>query len=182
MNKILERSGPVAFFKRGLKYLHFKSGFVLVLIFFIFGGIMSSSFALEPAVTERMHPRVGVGVIVQKDGKVLLGPRKGSHGSSKWAPPGGHLEFGESVEECARRELLEETGLNAISCTLGPWVENVMENGRKHYITVYVIVDQFEGEPLLLEPDKCEVWQWVAWDQLPSPLFDSLASFIEHRK
>jgi 8-oxo-dGTP diphosphatase len=125
------------------------------------------------------HPRVGVGIIVEKEGKLLLGLRKGSHGASTWSPPGGHLEFAEGVEECAKRELLEETGLRATSCTLGPWVENVMENGKKHYITLYVRVDQFEGEVQLLEPDKCEEWHWFLWNELPTPLFAPMDSFFQ---
>jgi 8-oxo-dGTP diphosphatase len=131
---------------------------------------------------ERMHPRIGVGVLVEKEDKILLGLRKGSHGASTWALPGGHLEFGESVEECAQRELLEETGLKAISCTLGPWVENVMENGKKHYITLLVTVDQFRGEVELREPDKCSGWEWFSWNALPEPLFAPLASFIQLRR
>lgn len=58
------------------------------------------------------RPKVGVGVIVLKEKKLLLGQRKGSHSQGEWAPPGGHLEFGEEVAACAKRELLEETGLN----------------------------------------------------------------------
>ena len=54
--------------------------------------------------------RVGVGVIIVRDGNVLLGERAGSHGAGTWALPGGHLEFGETVADCARREVLEETG------------------------------------------------------------------------
>ena len=142
-------------------------------------GMMSSSLASESSLNKQTLPRVGVGVLVEQEGKILLGQRKGSHGASTWAPPGGHLEFGEGVEECAKRELLEETGLKAISCSLGPWVENIMENGKKHYITVFVMVHQFEGELQLLEPDKCEGWQWFSWDELPKPLFASLTSLIE---
>ncbi len=52
-------------------------------------------------------PQVGVGVLILRDGKVLLGRRKGSHGAGCWSAPGGHLEFGEAVEDCALREALE---------------------------------------------------------------------------
>ena len=142
----------------------------------LLGGTMASTSTMKTSLT---HPRVGVGVLLQKEGKILLGLRKGSHGAQTWAPAGGHLEFGETVEECARRELLEETGVTAISCRLGPWVENVLDNGTKHYITLFVIVDQYEGELQLLEPDKCECWQWFRWDALPSPLFAPLSSYIK---
>jgi len=58
-----------------------------------------------------MKPSVGVGVIVVRAESLLLGKRKNSHGEGEWSFAGGHLEFGETVEECARRELEEETGL-----------------------------------------------------------------------
>lgn len=122
-------------------------------------------------------PLIGVGVIVVKDGKVLLGKRKGAHGVGDWAFAGGHLELKESVEACAKRELEEETGLKALSLRLGPWTENVMEND-KHYITLFVFVDHFVGEPKLLEPHKCEGWEWFAWDELPAPLFLPIQSLI----
>ncbi len=131
-------------------------------------------------VREKAIPRIGIGVFVEKEGKVLLGKRKNTHGALMWAPPGGHLEFGESVEECAKRELLEETGLEALSCALGPWVENVMDDGKKHYISIFIFVDQFKGEPQLLEPEKCEGWHWFAWEELPQPLIESVASFIQN--
>lgn len=129
--------------------------------------------------SEMKNPRVGVGVIVEKEGKLLLGQRKGAHESLTWAPPGGHLEFGETVEACAMRELLEETGLKVISCRLGPWVENIMDNANKHYLTVFVYVDRFEGDLQLLEPTKCAGWNWFSWNDLPSPLFPSVISLVE---
>ena len=97
----------------------------------------------------KMKPLVGIGVYVFKDGKVLLGKRKGTLGSGTWACPGGHLEFGESVEDCAMRELAEETGLKALSVQTGLWSNDVID-GNKHYITLAAIVDQFEGEVQLL--------------------------------
>jgi len=57
------------------------------------------------------RPAVGVAVIVMKNGKLLLGKRLNSQGSGTWAFPGGHLELKESIENCAKREVFEETGL-----------------------------------------------------------------------
>ncbi len=129
-------------------------------------------------VLEQQRPRIGVGVAVIKDGKMLLGKRKGAHGAGEWSSPGGHLEFGETVEECAERELLEETGLKALSLQLGPWVNDIIDND-KHYVTLFVFVDQFEGEPQLMEPHKCEGWEWFEWHALPSPLFAPVKSMLK---
>lgn len=126
----------------------------------------------------KRKPQIGVGVVVVKQGKVLLGKRKGSHGEGEWSFAGGHLEFGESVEGCASRELAEEAGLQAISLQLGPWTEDVMEID-KHYITIFAFVHTFEGEPKLLEPHKCEGWEWFDWNSLPSPLFMPIRSLIK---
>ena len=60
---------------------------------------------------EKDRPKIGVAVIVKKKDKVLLGKRISLHGKGSWGFPGGHLEFCESIEECAKRETKEETGL-----------------------------------------------------------------------
>lgn len=125
------------------------------------------------------RPKVGVGVGVIKDNKVLLGRRKGAHGSGDWSFPGGHLEFGETPEQCACRELLEETGLEAIQLVPGPWT-NDMIDGDKHYLTVFVFVTEFRGLAQVLEPHKCESWEWFEWENLPQPLFAPLQTLLNN--
>lgn len=58
-------------------------------------------------MNEQQRPKTGVGVMILKNGKVLLGKRKGSHGEGEFAFPGGHLEYMEGFADCARREVLE---------------------------------------------------------------------------
>ncbi|MFA9441543.1 NUDIX hydrolase [Uliginosibacterium sp. sgz301328] len=119
-------------------------------------------------------PLVGVGVVVIRDGLVLLGLRKGSHGSGTWALPGGHLEYGESLEQCAEREVLEETGLEIQNLSHGAFSNDLFEG--KHYVTLIVVAHSQAGEPRVLEPEKCSRWQWFRWSELPEPLFQPLAS------
>jgi 8-oxo-dGTP diphosphatase len=117
------------------------------------------------------RPKVGVGVLVLKDKKILMGLRKSKHGLGTWCPPGGHLEGGESWEECAIRETKEETGIEIQNIRLGYVTNDIHENEGKHYITLIMLSDWKSGNPQILEPDKCEKWEWVEWDNLPSPLF-----------
>ena len=78
--------------------------------------------------------RVGVGCFVistQHPDCILFGERKGSHGAGKLALPGGHLEMGETWEQCAQREVQEETNLE-------------VEDIRFVYVTVrFVLVFMF---------------------------------------
>lgn len=124
-------------------------------------------------------PRVGVGVIVVRKKLVLLGKRRGSHGAGTWALPGGHLEFGESVEDCARREAAEETGLGLKLIRPGPYTNDLMPSEGKHYLTVYVQASAEAGEPQLLEPEKCEAWAWFRWSELPENLFLPLKNLLK---
>ncbi|MBB1626605.1 NUDIX hydrolase [Achromobacter sp. UMC71] len=118
------------------------------------------------------QPQVGVGVLIIRDGRILLGKRAGSHGAGTWALAGGHLEFGESVEACARREVLEETGLTLARVLPAPYTNDVMADEGKHYVTCFVeasVVD--DAPPRILEPGKCLAWEWFRWSKLPEPLF-----------
>ncbi len=130
-------------------------------------------------IIEHSRPAVGVGAIIVRDGKVLLGLRKGSHGDGCWQFPGGHLEYGESVEGCARREVLEETGLELKDVRIGPFTNDVFTQERKHYITLFVTGTAPEGEPQVMEPEKCFEWGWFAWDEMPEPLFLPIRHLLE---
>jgi 8-oxo-dGTP diphosphatase len=116
--------------------------------------------------------------VVTRDDQVLLGKRRNSHGDGTWALPGGHLEFGESWEQCAQREVLEETGMEVGNCHFIGATNDVMATEGKHYVTLFMAARSVEGSPRLCEPDKCERWQWFPWDALPKPLFAPLENLI----
>lgn len=127
------------------------------------------------------RPKVGIGVILlNNEGNILIGKRKGSH-APYYSIPGGHLEMGESFEEAAIKEILEETGMQITN----PQVINVTNNLRTyeqegiHFISVNLLVKEFEGSPKIMEPDKCESWEWMDPKNLPQPHFDASEFAVE---
>jgi 8-oxo-dGTP diphosphatase len=123
-------------------------------------------------------PRVGLGVLVLKNGKLLLGKRRGSHGEGEYASPGGHLEHLEGFAACAAREVREETGCEIANVRFLR-VLNVTAYAPKHYVDLAFSADWVSGEPRALEPEKVEAWGWYALDALPSPLFATLPTALE---
>jgi len=124
-------------------------------------------------------PKVGVGVIVIKNNKVLFGKRKGAHGEGSWSFPGGNLEFNEELEDCAKREVLEETGVHIKNIRLGTFTNYIFKKEGKHYITLYLVSDYDSGDLSVKEPDKCEKWGWFEWDNLPQPLFIPIQNLLK---
>jgi 8-oxo-dGTP diphosphatase len=123
--------------------------------------------------------RVGVGVFVKKDGKILVGKRKGSHGAATWALPGGHLEPGESFEACCKREVFEETGLIINNISPVVFTNDVFHNEGLHYITLFFKGEYESGEAFVAEPRHCEEWRWVSLDHIPQPIFLPLRNALE---
>lgn len=139
--------------------------------------------AQKRMVQEQYGPvRVGVAAIIRKDGKVLLGLRRGSHGANTWSFPGGHQEFGEDPCTTASRELLEETGISipAERFQRLTWTNDFFEKERplRHYITIYMEA-YYEGsiEPQVKEPAKCVGWQW--FEKPPTELFLPVQHLLE---
>lgn len=120
---------------------------------------------------DNQRPKVGVGVMVLKNGRVLMHRRKGAHGAGEWSYPGGHLEYLESLADCARREVREECGIEIANVRF-LFVANVTKYAPKHYLHVGLIADWARGEPQALEPERGESWGWYDLDSLPEPLFE----------
>ena len=127
------------------------------------------------------RPKIGVGVIVVRDSKVLLGRRRNVHGAGTWNFPGGHLEWGETVEECARREVKEETGLEIENIRIGAYTNDFSKTENNHYITLVAIAKSKSGKPKVMEPGKCKGWEWFEWNKLPSPLFLPIQNLLEQK-
>jgi len=129
-------------------------------------------------IETKTRPLVGVGVLVFKEGKLLLGRRQSSHGAATWTPPGGHLEMNESPEDCAKRETREEAGIAIKNLVRGPYTNDVFREEKKHYVTLFISCEYASGELAGLEPDKTTDWDWFDFANLPSPLFGPLKNLL----
>lgn len=126
-------------------------------------------------------PLVGVAVIVMNGQKILLGKRKNSHGAGSWAFPGGHLEFNESIEACAHREVFEETGIKIKNLRCGPYTNDIFHDEKKHYVTLFVLADYDSGEPVIKEHRKCAQWLWSNWPPDVRPYFLPIKNLLQQR-
>jgi 8-oxo-dGTP diphosphatase len=115
--------------------------------------------------------KVGVGVFIFKNGKFLMILRKGLHGGGTWSVPGGHVEFGETFEETAAREVEEETGLKIKNLRFGAVTTTMFPEENRQSVTIWMVSDYDRGEPMIIEPDKCEEMEWRDFSNLPRPLF-----------
>ncbi len=128
----------------------------------------------------------GFGVILEKDGKILLGKRhpdpdkadSAFRSAGEWSLPGGKLEWGESLEDGAIREVKEETGIDIQNPEVIS-VHNCM-NEHAHFVTVGIKAKSFSGEAQVMEPDEITEWQWFDINDLPQPRYFPSFEVIEN--
>ncbi|XP_061989259.1 geranyl diphosphate phosphohydrolase-like [Rosa rugosa] len=127
--------------------------------------------------------KVAVVVCLLRGQNVLLGRRRSSLGDSTFSLPSGHLEFGESFEECAARELKEETGLDIGKIELLTVTNNLFLDEAKpsQYVAIFMraVLADPRQEPQNIEPEFCYGWGWYEWDNLPKPLFWPLEKVVQ---
>lgn len=123
-------------------------------------------------MTDQPRPKVGVGVLIVRNGLVLMQHRKGTHGNNLWAPPGGYLEFGESFEEAARRETKEEVGIALTHVKVVGFTNDIFENDNRQTLVICLVANCDDQQtPQILEPEKCVELKWMKWNELPKELF-----------
>ena len=142
------------------------------------GRVASSSLALGTMEKTKQRPLVAVGVIIVKEGKILIGERLASHGAGTFSIPGGHFEFGKTFEEVARMEVREETGLTDILFKRIVSVNNERVYG-KHYVNIGFLTEWKSGEPYAAEPEKSRNWKWYDPKELPEPMFAPSKGIID---
>jgi 8-oxo-dGTP diphosphatase len=124
------------------------------------------------------HPIIGVGVIILKQGKLLLGKRLNEPAKGKWSIPGGVVELGETLEHAVIREAKEETCLDVSNPTLFDVVDNVDLDANSKVMYHFVIVDYLVIVKGSCEPtaasDAVEL-RWVPLNEVEK--YDLTASF-----
>ena len=114
---------------------------------------------------------VGAGVFIHRDGCILLQKRTDN---GYWADHGGSIEIGETLEDAARREVLEETGLQLgkldfLTIQSGPQMLYTYPNGDEAYIiAAYYVCEDFTGTPHPADGEAAEL-RWFTREDAPSP-------------
>lgn len=124
-----------------------------------------------------MKPGVGVGVMIIKEDKILLGLRNPNkekasselQGQGTWTMPGGKVEFMETLSEAAIRELKEETGLVAKKIEFLCISDDMTDTA--HYVTAGFIVQEYSGEVKAMESETILEWKWFDMNNLPENIY-----------
>lgn len=129
--------------------------------------------------------RVGIGIMVLKDNKVLLGHRLGKRIDTggiqepdSWALPGGKQEMFETMFEGAIREVKEETNLDISNLELINATDDIGKD--RHFVTLQILAKESDGELKVMEPDKEDEWRWFNLDNLPDNLYSPSKKFIDY--
>jgi 8-oxo-dGTP diphosphatase len=125
------------------------------------------------------EPRVGVAALIWKDGRVLLLQRRNVRGAGTWSTPGGHLEYGESLEECARRETREEVGVEVGPLHFRALTNDVFPAPAKHFITIWMEGEYLSGEPHAAAEDEVGEVGWFSLEAPPQPLFLPIENLLK---
>ncbi len=116
------------------------------------------------------EPRVGVGVMIVRGGRVLMAKRVGGQRAGWYGWIGGKLEFGETLQACAQREAREEAGIDITRLRLLCLSTIIVDD--QHWVDVEFLADIASGEPHTAAPDEIDGWAWYPIEQLPSPIFE----------
>ncbi len=121
-------------------------------------------------------PKVGVGVLVQQEGCILLVRRKMNPERGKWSVPAGFVDRGEDPRETAVRETLEETNLHVAITGLVDVYFNPPQNGFASSIFIMFRAELLGGE--MEAGDDADAVGFFALDELPELAFTSTKDVV----
>jgi len=134
-------------------------------------------------LVSKLKPVVALGIMILREGRVLMAKRKGAVGFGEYAFPGGKLEGLESFEAGILRELREECGESMkIANMRFLLLANILDYAPRHFVNICYCADWESGEPINGEPNKHEEWEWYPLDKLPQPPFAPCLKMVEAYK
>lgn len=125
---------------------------------------------------------VGTAVfILNEKGEILLMLRKGAHRAGHWAVPGGWIDrLDPSTNISAIREVKEETGIEVRRLHHVGWTSEDHPKLGVRSISLYHVAlpGEWEGDPRIMEPHKCEELRWFDLQDLPETTFPGLTDAV----
>jgi 8-oxo-dGTP diphosphatase len=115
-------------------------------------------------------PGVGSGLVIERDGKVLLYKRVNPPEAGHWNIVGGKVDHMEPAATAAKREAEEETGLAIGDVTFLCISEQIIPEDGQHWLSLIYVARDVKGEPSLTEPDKLSDMGWFDMNDAPQPL------------
>lgn len=116
---------------------------------------------------ERFKMHATVALLIIKDNKVLLMKRRNTgYMDGYYGMVSGHLEQNESLKQAIIRETLEEIGVNVNEEDINI-ICMIRRGDNDNYFNYFLAANKFEGEPSIMEPDKCEELIWADLNDLP---------------
>jgi 8-oxo-dGTP diphosphatase len=116
------------------------------------------------------EPRLGCGVAIVVDGRILLLKRRTDPEAGCWGLPGGKVDLYETAAHAAEREIREELGIGIAATTLLCLVDQIDQARGEHWFAPVYLVRTFTGEPVIVEPDKHDGLAWFPLDAPPEGL------------
>ena len=110
------------------------------------------------------YPKIVVGALIYNSKKEIFVARS-KKWKDKWVIPGGHLEWGEKLEDCVKREVFEETGINVNVVELINVQESILANEytkQSHMIFLDYLCEYNNGEIVL--NDELQEYKWIKPD------------------
>lgn len=119
--------------------------------------------------------------ILDEQGRILLIRRLKQPEAGAWGLPGGRIEFGERAQTTARREILEELGIEIRLTGLACIAETINAGDGRHWIAPVFTARIVSGVPAIREPDKHDALGWFSPDELPAPITQPTRAWLASR-
>lgn len=133
---------------------------------------------MSNAPAKKPHIGVGVGCLITRGDRLLF--VRSRHGY--WSPPGGKLQIGEAIEDCAAREVFEETGLRVRDLAFVALTNDIFPQSSRHDLTIWM---RGEAEPDALaeiqDPTEITGLEWFPRYAFPTPLHLDITNLLTGR-